>query len=180
MTLRIATLEDAAACQAIYAPVVRDTTISFEFDPPTAEEMGQRMATTLKQLPWLVSLDAQGVVNGYAYASKHRERPAYQWAVDTTVYVGADSRGGGVGRRLYQRLFAHLVELGYCQAFAGIALPNAASVGLHESVGFSPIGVYRNVGFKFGAWCDVGWWQLELSKPANPTAPKLFSPQGAR
>ena len=156
------------------------TSISFELAPPSVEEMRARIVKTLRDLPWLVSEDAQGSVNGYVYASKHRERPAYQWSVDVTAYVREDARGLGVGKRLYQALFAELVILGYFQAFAGIELPNDASVALHESVGFEPIGVYRNVGFKLGAWHDVGWWQKELRVPADPVAPSTFDGGGAR
>ncbi|MEP6502297.1 MAG: arsinothricin resistance N-acetyltransferase ArsN1 family B [Betaproteobacteria bacterium] len=171
MTLRIATPQDAAAIAAIYAPIVRDTTISFELEPPTAAEMRERIASTLKLLPWFVSLDQRGAVDGYAYAGKHRERLAYQWSVDVTAYVRADARGQGVGRRLYTQLIADLAGRGYFQAFAGIALPNDASVGLHEAMGFEPVGVYRNVGFKHGAWRDVGWWQRQLQEPAAQPAP---------
>lgn len=176
MTLRTATPADAEAIAAIYAPIVRDTPISFELEPPTVAQMRERIAVTLQRLPWLVSLDAQGEVNGYVYAGKHRERAAYQWAVDTTVYVRADSRGQGVGRRLYLRLFELLAELGYFQAFAGIALPNEGSVALHESVGFTPLGVYRNVGYKMGAWRDVGWWQRSLQPLKPPSEPRPFQP----
>lgn len=110
------------------------------------------------------------------YASKHRERAAYQWSVDVTAYVHAAHRGRGVAGALYGRLFEVLTAAGYCQAFAGIALPNAASVALHESIGFTPIGVYRNVGFKNGAWRDVGWWQKELQLPPDPTTLQRIAP----
>ncbi len=173
MTIRIAEPSDAEAVAAIYAPVVRDTAISFELEPPSAEEMRSRIAATLKALPWLVSLDGHGAVNGYVYASKHRERAAYQWSVDVTAYVREDARGQGVGKRLYAQLFGELVRLGYFQAFAGIALPNEASVALHESLGFEPLGIYRKVGFKHGAWRDVGWWQKQLQVPAvEPSVPQ--------
>ena len=170
MRMRDARPEDAAAIQAIYAPVVRDTTISFELEVPTIEEMRGRIAASSAPLPWLVGVDDDDAVIGYVYAGKHRERAAYQWSVDVTAYVHAEHRGRGVGKALYGRLFELLAAAGYCQAFAGIALPNAASVALHESVGFTPIGVYRNVGFKHGAWRDVGWWQKELQCPAVPQA----------
>jgi phosphinothricin acetyltransferase len=177
VTVRTARPDDADAITALYAPIVAETTISFELEPPTAAEMRTRIETTLQRLPWLVSVDAQGAVDGYAYAGRHRERAAYQWAVDTTAYVRADRRGQGVGRRLYAALFEELVALGYCQAFAGIALPNAASVALHEAMGFQPIGVYRSVGFKHGAWRDVGWWQKALQAlPVAPEAPRSFGP----
>ena len=171
MTIRTATPDDAEAVAAIYAPIVRDTVISFELEPPDAQEMRSRIASTLQRLPWLVSLDARGTVDGYVYASRHRERAAYQWAVEATAYVRADSRGRGVGKRLYTELFGILEDLGYYQAFAGIALPNEASVALHESVGFEPLAVYRNVGFKHGAWRDVGVWQKTLQALRTPPAP---------
>ena len=173
MTIRIAAPSDAEAVAAIYAPIVRDTTISFELEPPSVDEMRDRIASTLQKLPWLVSLDEHGLVDGYVYAGKHRERAAYQWSVDVTAYVREDARGQGVGKRLYGRLFDELVRLGYFQAFAGIALPNEASVALHESLGFAPLGVYRQVGFKHGAWRDVGWWQKQLQVPTvEPRAPQ--------
>ena len=175
MKIRIANLEDAAAVAAIYAPVVAHTHISFETDAPDAHEMRGRIEKTLAILPWLVAEDAAGAVCGYAYASKHRERAAYQWSVDTTVYVRDDMRGQGVGRALYGRLLPLLAELGYYQAFAGIALPNAGSVGLHEAVGFEALGVYRNVGFKNGEWRDVGWWQKALRPLDTPSAPQAFT-----
>ncbi len=109
------------------------------------------------------------------YASRHRERAAYRWSVDVTAYVREDARGRGVGKRLYTRLFEALSRLGYHQAFAGIALPNAASVALHEAVGFAPLGIYRDVGFKLGAWHDVGWWQRALREPGPPVEPIAFA-----
>lgn len=176
MNIRVATPADADAITAIYAPMVLNTSISFELVPPSVDEMRNRIVETLKELPWLVCDDEQGAVAGYVYAGKHRERPAYQWSVDVTAYVREDCRGQGVGKRLYQTLFNELSALGYCQAFAGIALPNDASVALHESVGFRPIGVYRKVGFKLGAWHDVGWWQKQIREAAQPVSPKAFQP----
>ena len=117
--------------------------------------------------------DDARVVAGYAYASRHRDPPSYQWSVNTSVYVREDVRGQGVGRRLYSALFDQLVELGYFRAFAGIALPNSASVALHERMGFEPLGVYERVGFKQGAWRDVGWWRRSLreGEPNGPPQP---------
>ncbi len=176
MTIRTATPADAEAVTAIYAPIVQHTSISFELEAPTVEQMRERIAKTLQELPWLVSVDEQGRVNGYVYASKHRERAAYQWSVDTSAYVRADARGQGIGKQLYAELKRLLIGLGYCQAFAGIALPNAASVALHESVGFEALGIYRKVGFKHGTWHDVGWWQCGLQSPVDPKAPRRFAP----
>lgn len=174
MNIRPARADDAAAIVAIYAPIVRDTAISFELAPPSVDEVRERIGKTLRDLPWLVAEDAQGRLDGYVYASRHRERPAYQWSVDVTAYVRDGARRTGVGKGLYLVLFSELVALGYFQAFAGIAIPNPASVALHESLGFQPIGIYRQVGFKLGAWHDVGWWQKELRAPGEPSAPKLF------
>lgn len=159
--IRLAEAADGPEVAAIYGAVVAQTTISFETEIPTAQEMAQRIATALTFAPWLVYVE-DGRVAGYAYASRHRERAAYQWSADASVYVAERSRGLGVGRALYTSLFALLRLQGFHAVHAGIALPNQASVRLHESFGFQPIGVYRKVGFKFGQWHDVGWWQLEL------------------
>ncbi len=168
--IRLAREDDAAAIHAIYAPIVRDTIISFEMEVPAVEEIARRVRTTLASLPWLV-WEEEGRVAGYAYASKHRERRAYQWSVDVSAYVHADFRRRGIGRALYVALFERLVRQGYFNAYAGITLPNAASVGLHESVGFVPVGVYRGVGFKRGGWHDVGWWHRRLRELAPDPAP---------
>ncbi len=179
MIIRTATPDDAAAVQAIYAPIVRDTSISFETEPPTADEMRQRIIATLAQFPWLVALDDAGAVAGYVYASRYAERRAYRWSATVTAYVRADQRGRGVGKALYGELLAQLTALGYCQAFAGITLPNAGSVALHESVGFRPVGVYPAVGYKLGAWHDVGWWQLPL-RERRGEPPALLDPDALR
>jgi phosphinothricin acetyltransferase len=176
MHIRTARPDDAAAIAAIYAPVVSDTVISFELLPPSVAEMRRRIEATLPALPWLVGEDAAGAVCAYVYASKFRERAAYQWAVEVTAYVRADCRRSGAGRQLYTRLLALLAELGYFQAVAGITLPNAASVGLHEAMGFQPVSHYRNVGYKQGAWRDVGYWQRALQPLQDaPAAPRAFN-----
>jgi L-amino acid N-acyltransferase YncA len=165
---------DAAACAAIYAPFVRDTPISLEERVPTAEEIAQRIDITKQTHPWLVAED-QAELIGYAYATRHRERACYRWAADVTVYVAPHSQRRGVGRALYTALFEALTNQGFRIACAGITLPNQASVGLHESLGFQPVGVYRNIGWKFDTWYDVGWWQLELS-PAGGEPQELSPP----
>ena len=169
--IRLATPADAAQLAEIYAPIVRDTAISFEVDPPDAAEMARRVAESLPAFPWLVA-DASGEVLGYVYASRHRARAAYLWSVDTTVYVHARARRRGVGRALYTTLFGILTLQRFCNAYAGISLPNPGSVGLHEAVGFQKVGVYRGVGYKLGDWRDVGWWERVIQpRPALPQAP---------
>lgn len=166
---------DAAAVQRIYAPFVRDTAVSFELTPPGVEEMRARIAKTLPRHPWLV-LEEEGEVIGYVYASMHRERPAYVWSVNTTVYVDEKHRRRGAGRALYAALFAVLELQGFHNAFAGIALPNPGSVGLHEALGFQPVGVYRQVGYKLGRWHDVSRWQRPLrALDGEPEPPKPLS-----
>jgi L-amino acid N-acyltransferase YncA len=172
MIIRSATPDDADAITAIFAPIVRDTAISFEWDPPTVQAMRPHIEKALTTHPWLVALDEEGLVAGYVYASKHRDPPSYQWSVNTSAYVRADARGKGYGKRLYAALIEQLVGLGYFRAFAGIALPNVASVALHEAVGFRALGVYERVGFKHGAWHDVGWWQRSLREGEPTQAPR--------
>ena len=170
--IRLATPADGPALAAIYDPVVAHTAISFETEPPGAQGMSARVATALQHAPWLVD-EEQGAVRGYAYASRHRDRAAYVWSVDVAVYVHEAHRRKGVGQGLYDTLFPLLREQGFTAAFAGITLPNAASVALHERAGFKPLGVYRGVGFKQGAWRDVGWWQLDLAeRPPNAQPPR--------
>jgi phosphinothricin acetyltransferase len=161
---------DAAACAAIYAPHVEDGPTSFEERAPDAAELAERMEGSHA---WLVAEEEDEVV-GFAYACPHRSRAAYRWSVDVSVYVAAGHQGEGHGRRLYEALFADLRERGFRVACAGITLPNEASVALHGRLGFEPVGVYRGIGWKAGAWRDVGWWQLELSPGAEdpPAEPR--------
>ena len=171
-TIRLATEGDAGAIAGLYRPIVESTSISFETDPPDANEMRRRIVETLRDFPWLVC-EVDGRAVGYAYASRHRVRAAYLWSVDVSVYIAESHRRLGVGRGLYTSLFAILVAQGFFNAYAGVTLPNAASVGLHEAMGFTPIGVYRNVGYKLGAWHDVGWWQLPLRESRDAPEPPL-------
>lgn len=161
MDVRQIVIGDAPSVQAIYAPYVTDTTVSFEEVPPDSMEVERRIAAILPRYPYLVA-EEDGRVVGYAYASEHRTRAAYRTSVDVTVYVAPGAQRSGVARRLYSHLLPAVASLGYHAAFAGIALPNQASVGLHEAMGFEPIGIYREVGRKFDAWHDVGWWQRLL------------------
>jgi phosphinothricin acetyltransferase len=173
--IRLATAADGAAAARIYDPVVARTAISFEEEPPGPGEMARRIASVLAFAPWLVD-EHDGTVRGYAYASKHRERAAYRWSVDVAVYVDEAHRREGVGSALYVKLIRLLRLQGFYVACAGITLPNAASVALHERVGFRPVGVYPSVGYKLGAWHDVGWWQLDLrDRAAEPAPPKQLA-----
>jgi L-amino acid N-acyltransferase YncA len=172
--IRLATEHDAEQIAAIYAPNVTDTIISFEFEPLSADEMRRRIEVTLQRYPWLVC-ERHGRVLGYAYAGAHGSRAAYQWSVDVSVYVHEEARRMGVGRALYASLFAALDVQGFYNAYAGATLPNPASVGLHESVGFRPVGVYRGVGYKLGAWHDVVWWHLPIrERVADPDPPAVL------
>lgn len=159
--IRVATPEDAASIQAIYAPIVKHTAISFEEIVPSVEEMSQRIITTLQTYPYLLAVQDDQVI-GYAYASQHRARAAYRWAVDVTVYIAEDKRRAGVGRQLYEALLPILQRLGYRSAYAGISLPNEGSAGLHERLGFQHIGTFPHVGFKLDAWHDVGYWRFDF------------------
>jgi L-amino acid N-acyltransferase YncA len=170
--IRLATPADADGVHAIYAPVVRDTPISFEWDPPTTADMRDRIVATLRDdLPWLVCADSTRCL-GYAYAARHRARAAYRWSVEVSVYVHPLARRRGVGRALYASLFAILELQGFQNAYAGATLPNPGSVGLHTAVGCRELAVYDKVGFKHGAWHDVIWWHRPLgSHPTNPAPP---------
>jgi L-amino acid N-acyltransferase YncA len=170
LTIRLATPDDAEQVQAVYAPYCQ-TPISFELGPPSVEEMRGRLAKVLGPYPWLVCED-DGEVLGYAYATQHRERAAYRWSVDTAIYVRQGRQRRGVGRALYASLLAVLPLQGYVTAYAGVTLPNPASVGLHEAMGFEPVGVYRQVGFKCGSWHDVAWFQRPL-RPGPGEPPPL-------
>jgi phosphinothricin acetyltransferase len=168
--IRAATPSDAAALAAIYAPYVTGSAVSFETDAPDAAAMLERMLAGGDLYPWLVAEDEEGAVQGYAYAAAFRARAAYRFAVETTVYLRADAQGQGLGRALYIPLLASLEAQGFTQAIAAIALPNDASIRLHERLGFAHAGTYRQVGWKLGAWHDVGLWQRPLAPAATPPA----------
>lgn len=166
--IRLAVPGDGAALAEIYQPAVADNATSFELEPPDGDEMARRAAKCMERTPWLVC-ERDGRVVGYAYGGMHRERAAYQWTAEVSAYVHHDYHKQGIGRALYTSLFAALVVQGYRNAVAGITLPNDASVALHTAAGFTPIGVYHGIGYKFGAWHDVGWFEREL-------APRIIDP----
>ncbi len=159
--IRPAASADAARCAEIYAPYVIDNWVSFECDPPDAAEMARRIEDFGASHGWLVA-EVEGKIAGYAYGSPHRTREAYATSADVTVYVDPAFARAGIGRQLYDALFPILKNHNIHAIFAGIALPNDASTGLHEAMGFTPVGIYREVGWKMGGWRDVGWWQRLL------------------
>ncbi|MES2754986.1 MAG: N-acetyltransferase family protein [Pseudomonadota bacterium] len=183
IVIRAAQPEDAAAIAAIYAPHVLSGTVSFESTAPDARGMRTRMAASDGLYPWLVAttgdVGEDEAILGYAYASQFKDRPAYRWTVETTIYVSGAVQGQGTGRLLYDALIDTLTAQGFVQAIGVIALPNEASITLHESAGFRRAGVYREVGFKLGRWVDVGFWQRELNDAGvPPVEPRRFSEVG--
>ena len=157
---------DAAGCAAIYEPFVSQAAVSFEERPPTAADFVARIQRIERTHPWLVAEEGECLA-GYAYACPHRERAAYRWAAEVALYVDPAFRRRGVGSALYRALLELLKEQGVWVVFAGVTLPNEASVGLHESLGFTPVGTYRRIGYKLGRWWDVAWWQLALREPGD-------------
>jgi L-amino acid N-acyltransferase YncA len=161
MKVRDATELDAVACAAIYAPYVTDTAVTFEYEAPSTDEMARRIAAAQRAHAWLV-LEDDGRVVGYAYAGPYKERAAYRWSSEVSVYLEMGRRRSGSGRLLYEALFERLAERGFRTLVAGMTLPNDASEGLHRAMGFEPIGTFRRVGWKHGQWRDVAWAQRSL------------------
>ena len=184
IAIRAARPDDAAAIAAIYAPHVLAGVVSFETQAPDADMMRARMEGADGLYPWIVATlsDEEGReegIIGYAYAARFREREAYRWVVETTIYVADVSQRAGVGRLLYEALVDTLTAQGFTQAMGVIALPNDGSIKLHEAVGFRRAGVFREVGHKHGRWIDVGYWQRELAEPAtHPAEPRPFAEVG--
>ncbi len=173
VSIRTAAAADAAAIARVYAPHVEASYASFEEVAPAADEIARRMADP-PALPWLVA-ERGGEPVGFAYAAHHRVRRAYRWSCDLSVYLDAAVTGRGVGTALYARLIPLVRELGHVSAYAAIALPNAASVRLHEAHGFVPLGTFRDVGFKRGEWRDVAWFHLPLvDPPPEPAEPRAW------
>ena len=167
---------DADAVAAIYRPGVEDGIASFEAVAPDADEMARRIRTTLRRTPWLVASDADDDPIGYAYAGPHAERAGYRWSVNISAYVRPDWHGRRVGRSLYDELIPMLRRQRFVNAYAGIALPNPASVALHEGIGMRRIGVYQRVGWKAGAWLDVAWFGMRIAEPSEPPAEPIPLP----
>lgn len=162
-SIRAATPEDAPRLLEIYRPIVEETAISFELSPPSVESFAAKISAIVTSHAWLV-LEENADILGYAYASLHRERAAYRHAVETSVYVHPAHYGKGVGRQVYEALFQALDPEQFHNAYAGISLPNDGSIALHKMMGFTPIGVFREIGYKFGRWHDVSWWQRGIKR----------------
>ena len=175
ITIRLITEGDANDVLEIYKPYVLDTIISFEYEVPTLEEFLQRIKTYTSEFPWLVCLQGNKII-GYTYASKHRDRTAYQWSVDAAVYLSPEMHRKGIASILYGSLFSILRLQGCFNVYAGISLPNEKSIGFHKSMGFEEIGIYKKTGYKHGNWHDTAWFQLHLSEHIdNPPKPKKIS-----
>ena len=176
MPVRSVRFEDAYSILEIYAPYVSDTSITFEIDVPSIKEMQKRVKNISSVFPWFV-YEEGNEIKGYAYATKHRERAAYRWSVDFTVYVRMDSQHRGIGKTLFSKLIESVSVLGYYNAFGVITIPNDKSIALHESFGFINAGIKKNCGYKLGKWHDVGVWQLKLrDAEGEPAEPEIFNP----
>lgn len=171
--IRLVSDQDADQILEIYRPIVSETAISFEESPPSIADMQTRIKRISSTYPWLVALNTDSKIVGYAYAGQHRERTAYRWAVDVSAYVREGYRGQGLGRLLYAKLFELLKQQNFIRAFAGITLPNEPSIKLHEGMGFNSLVTYRDIGFKLGRWHDVGWWEIGLTPLKVPPSEPL-------
>ncbi len=173
--LRLAKPADSGDILAIYAPYIEKTSFTFETDVPSPEAFAERISSYLESWPWLVC-EVDGVIAGYAYAARYRERVAYQWSVESSVYIHDDHQRKGIARILYSALFKILKRQGFRNVYAVINLPNEKSVAFHESLGFSYFATYEQVGYKLGQWKNVGWWRLIVNEfDQEPAAPVLFS-----
>lgn len=174
--IRKATLNDAAAIRNIYAPYVENTVVSFEFTVPSLKEFQERMVGIMAQYPYLVAEDYQGNLLGYAYASPYKERAAYAWSVELSIYLAAEQKGQGIGTALYQKLFAFIKKQGFYHAYACIVSPYEESVAFHKKLGFCEVGYFPACGYKQGAWRDILWLEKVLqSETVSPMEIRPFS-----
>lgn len=175
MYIRLASEDDAAGILSIYAPYIINTSLTFETEAPVENEFKERIKKYLLKYPWLVC-ETDGQIAGYAYASQYRERTAYQWSTECSVYIHDDFHRCGIAQALYSALFAVLKKQGFMNVYAVINLPNDKSVALHERMGFAYFATYEKVGYKLGQWKNVGWWRLQLNEFINePPAPVSFN-----
>jgi L-amino acid N-acyltransferase YncA len=172
--VRLATEADSTSILEIYAPFITDTVITFEYEVPTVTEFGNKITNIQRKYPWLIC-EVNGSVVGYAYASQFNERAAYDWSVDFSVYIKPQYHRKRIGKALYFALLELLKLQGYYNAYAGVTLPNIKSESLHKSFGFKPVGIYQNVGYKFGNWHDVKWFELKIQDYCKlPITPKII------
>lgn len=174
--IRLVQLDDCQGMLEIYGPIIQNTATSFEYEVPEISEFQSRVLKIQDRYPWLICL-WDGALAGYAYAGAHRERAAYQWSVEQSVYIHPKFYRLGIARSLYKALMSVLKLQGFYTALSGITLPNEVSVAFHESMGFSPIGIYRNIGFKFDQWHSVGWWEYQLQPYSKQPATPVFLDQ---
>ncbi len=173
--LRLATPADSNAILDIYAPYIQNTSFTFETEVPSIEEFAERIKNYLNNWPWLVC-EIDGKIAGYAYATKYRERTAYQWCVESSIYIHDDFQKAGIGKLLYITLFEILKRQGFRNVYAVINLPNEKSVAFHERLGFTYFATYEQVGYKLGKWKNVGWWRLIVNEFGDePAAPVKFA-----
>jgi L-amino acid N-acyltransferase YncA len=173
--VRLATPSDAEGILTIYAPYISQTSFTFETEVPSIKEFGERIRNYLINWPWLVT-EKDGVITGYAYATKHRERVAYQWCTESSIYIHDDFQKAGIGKVLYATLFEILKRQGFNNVYAVINLPNEKSVAFHEKCGFEYFATYEKVGYKLGKWKNVGWWKLQVNEYGHePAAPIKLS-----
>lgn len=170
--IRLATTADAEGILKIYAPYIENTSLTFETEVPSVASFAERISKYLTKWPWLV-YEVDGIIAGYAYASGYRERTAYQWSVECSVYVHEHFQREGVAQILYKALFPILKQQGFCNVYAVINLPNESSVALHESFGFAHFATYEQVGYKLGKWKNVGWWRLVINEFKREPAPPV-------
>jgi phosphinothricin acetyltransferase len=176
----MATTDDSESILKIYAPYIENTSYTFETEVPTIDAFKERISSYLHNWPWLVC-EIDGTIAGYAYGTKHRERVAYQWSIESSVYVRDDYHRMGVAEALYTALINILKLQGFRNLYAVINLPNDKSVSFHEKLGFEYFATYKNVGYKLGRWKNVGWWQLQLNEYSmDPEPPIKFPDMGTR
>lgn len=172
--IRVIKREDIDRVLHIYKPYILETASTFELEPPELGVFRERVLKTLENYPWLV-FEEQGIIKGYCYAGPHRSRPAYQWSVESSVYIDKLYQGQSIGKRLYEKMLSLLKKQGFANVYAGITLPNDPSVAFHRSFGFQKIGTYEKVGYKMDQWRDVAWFVLRLTEDSSPKPPIPFS-----
>jgi L-amino acid N-acyltransferase YncA len=172
LAIRLIKNDDNKEALEVYKPYVVSTSITFEYDVPSLDDFSTRIETIANEYPWLVCLKDDKII-GYAYASKHRYKTAYQWSPESTVYLSSDYHRKGIAKILYKTLFSILRLQGYINVYAGVALPNIKSEEFHKALGFYEIGDFKKIGYKLGKWHDVRWFQLHLTEHIdNPPIPK--------